>query len=51
MYVSYVQTDERNLSPVHTAGVQPDGNVCRAELNEVEVTKARSAAVAGTKVV
>ena len=32
-----------------TAGVQPDGNVCRAELNEVEVTEARSAAVAGTK--
>ena len=34
-----------------TAGVQPDGNVCRAELNVVEVAQARSAAVAVTKVV
>ena len=32
-----------------TAGYKPDGNVCRAELNGVEVTKARSAVVAGTK--
>ena len=32
-----------------TAGVQPDGNVCRAELDEVEVAQARSAAAAGIK--
>ena len=58
MYVSYVQTDERNLSPVQspvharqsfTAGVQPDGNVCRAELDDVEVVQARRAVAAGTK--
>jgi len=34
-----------------TAGVQPDGNVCRAELDEVEVVATRSVAEAGTKVV
>ena len=32
-----------------TAGRKPDGNVCRAELDRVEVTQARSAEVAGTK--
>ena len=32
-----------------TAGHRPDGNVCRAELDEVEVTEARSAGAAGTK--
>ena len=32
-----------------TAGVQPDGNVCLAELNGVEVAQARSAGAAGTK--
>jgi len=32
-----------------TAGGQPDGNVCQAELNEVEVPEARSAAGAVTK--
>ena len=32
-----------------TAGVKPDGNVCRAELDDVEVAQARSAGVAGTK--
>ena len=32
-----------------TAGDKPDGNVCRAELDEVEVTEARSAEAAGTK--
>ena len=34
-----------------TAGYKPDGNVCRAELDEVEVTEVRSAAVAGTTLV
>ena len=32
-----------------TAGHRPDGNVCRAELNEVEVAQARRAGAAGTK--
>ena len=32
-----------------TADVQPEGNVCRAELDEVEVAQARSAGAAGTK--
>jgi len=32
-----------------TAGDKPDGNVCRAELDEVEVAQARSAAAAGIK--
>ena len=32
-----------------TAGVQPDGNVCRAELDGVEVAQARRAGAAGTK--
>ena len=32
-----------------TAGVQPDGNVCRAELDEVKVAQARRAVAAGTK--
>ena len=32
-----------------TAGGQPDGNVCRAELNGVEVAQAQRAVAAGTK--
>ena len=32
-----------------TAGVQPDGNVCRAERDEVEVAQAQCAEAAGTK--
>ena len=32
-----------------TAGGKPDGNVCRAELDEVEVAQARRAEAAGTK--
>ena len=34
-----------------TAGGKPDGNVCRAELNEVEVAQARRAGAAGTTLV
>jgi len=34
-----------------TAGRRPVVNVCRAELDRVEVTQARSAGVAGTKLV
>ena len=34
-----------------TAGGKPDGNVCRAELDGVEVAQARSARAAGTKLV
>ena len=32
-----------------TVGHRPDGNVCRAELDEVEVAQARCAGAAGTK--
>ena len=32
-----------------TVGVQPDGNVCRAKLDKVEVAQARRAEAAGTK--
>ena len=41
------------LSPKQsfTAGGQPDGNVCRAELDGVEVAQARRAGAAETKVV
>ena len=34
-----------------TAGVQPDENVCRAELNGVEVAQAQRAGATGAKVV
>ena len=46
-----VKKKESKYSPKQsfTAGGQPDGNVCRAELDEVEVAQARHAAVAGTK--
>ena len=38
-------------SPKQTfpSGHMPDGNVCRAELNGVEVAQARRAGAAGTK--
>ena len=32
-----------------TAGVKPDGTVCRAELDRVKVAQARSAGAAGIK--